>query len=1020
MDLAAKLIEPDQSLRPGYEPFEGYRLESQIGRGGFGEVWRVNAPGDLKKAIKFVFGHHDDSRASREMRSLERIRTIRHPFLLTLERFEIVNDRLVIVTELADGSLEDIYKRHRAAGSCGIPRASLLKNLSDTADGLDYLHQQFGLQHLDVKPANLLMVGGHVKIADFGLLKDLGDIDCSVVGGLTPIYAPPELFDGRPSLHSDQYSLAILYQEMLTGMRPFTGRTIAQLATQHVHSSPNLEPLPPRDRNIVARALEKDPNRRFESCEEFVNELSRTNQTSVCVIKDAKIVAKPKIGDLPAIKDCEGVSATTGSKILVVGLGGTGLDCIESLQRVAMATCTETTIDAVAIDVDFDSSLRIKMDEQYKSRFRFRNVHTPLRTATEYRRDAASRFATISRRWIYNVPKDGQTQNMRPVGRLAMVDHGQRITSAINEAIEAAAAASITDNLHVYVVGSISGGTGSGMYIDVVHQLRHLLDQHGLQNVSIVSLLSCPPFGGEDSSRLAYHNTHASLLEINHFLKPENGYPGDVGAGFHSVPAARTPLHDLYLMPGNANSKYGCRPVETIVKYLWNSSHDAAEILRNARSRSTDNSTRPGLPCLRTVGIVSIGRSQSGHQNRLTASLVSELLSDWLGTPKNAKTAAASLSSRISRRSGLTHENVFGSILKTLSSPESAIEIDPSRLNSAPADGSMDYIASSVCSQLHREISLALGDRDHDLSTMITALGGIEDHAQTILTQWKNEIFSNAEGRNSQQAGRLIAIGNYVIAQIVSHCERMVQRLECLAAIIAVAIVEIHRSEPGEDPWCLLPKDMQSCRTDLMKTIHQATVNKFLVRPLNDVNSNLAAAAMTEQLSDAVEPHLVSVLNELVERMDLSGADGPVQSQLKGLATGRSSSKDGSTSGTQSSLSPTILPAESNVPQVAENIEDAMAMVRPPLIDFGGEQRMLLLVPSQAQRLELETVVRAHHSGSISVLVRKGASTTLIQEVQSVPLQGLVTRLEVIGGDSQITSRLSSRIDVEWSSTDMR
>ncbi len=85
-------------------------------------------------------------------------------------------------------------------------------------------------------------MGGRIKVADFGLVKDLQDVNCSIISGLTPVYAAPELFDGRPNNHSDQYSLAIVYQEMLTGALPYEGRTTAQLAAQHLHSRPRLGP----------------------------------------------------------------------------------------------------------------------------------------------------------------------------------------------------------------------------------------------------------------------------------------------------------------------------------------------------------------------------------------------------------------------------------------------------------------------------------------------------------------------------------------------------------------------------------------------------------------------------------------------------------------------------------------------------------------------------------------------------------------------------------------------------------
>ena len=70
--------------------------------------------------------------------------------------------------------------------------------MSDAADALDYMRQTFSLQHLDIKPENLLILSGRVKVADFGLVKDIQDVTVSLVGGLTPIYAAPEVFAGPP------------------------------------------------------------------------------------------------------------------------------------------------------------------------------------------------------------------------------------------------------------------------------------------------------------------------------------------------------------------------------------------------------------------------------------------------------------------------------------------------------------------------------------------------------------------------------------------------------------------------------------------------------------------------------------------------------------------------------------------------------------------------------------------------------------------------------------------------------
>ena len=179
-----------------------------------------------------------------ELKALSRIKEVRHPFLLSLERIEVIDGQLIIVTELADASLMNRFEECVASGRPGIPRDELLIYMSDAADALDFMRENFSLQHLDIKPENLLILSGRVKVGDFGLVKDIQDVAVSMVGGLTPVYAAPEVFGGHPSLHSDQYSLAIVYQELLTGVLPFSGHDHGQLATQHQCGSPRLAPLP--------------------------------------------------------------------------------------------------------------------------------------------------------------------------------------------------------------------------------------------------------------------------------------------------------------------------------------------------------------------------------------------------------------------------------------------------------------------------------------------------------------------------------------------------------------------------------------------------------------------------------------------------------------------------------------------------------------------------------------------------------------------------------------------------------
>jgi serine/threonine protein kinase len=265
----------------------GYQLVERIGVGGFGEVWRAIGPGGFPKAVKILFGNLSGPQAETELKSLNRIRDLRHPFLLSIERVEVVDGRALVVTELADRSLDQRFRELASSGQRGVARDELLRYLRDAADALDFMSDEHGLQHLDIKPENLLLQGAHAKVGDFGLTKAIGSGRHSQINGFTPLYAPPELFEGRPDRGSDQYSLAIVYQTMLTGTPPFNGRTPSQLMAQHLKTSPDLSSLLPSDRAVISRALSKNPRTRFPSCRQFVDELmkrrptkSLSNQTS--------------------------------------------------------------------------------------------------------------------------------------------------------------------------------------------------------------------------------------------------------------------------------------------------------------------------------------------------------------------------------------------------------------------------------------------------------------------------------------------------------------------------------------------------------------------------------------------------------------------------------------------------------------------------------------------------------------------------------------------------------------------
>ena len=554
----------------------GYQLKERIGSGGFGEVWSAVAPGGLMKAIKIVFGYHDGKRAQAELKSLDRVKELRHPFLLSLERIEVFEGQLVVVSELADRSLADEFNICIAGGKDGISREDILRYMRCSAEALDYLSNSHGLQHLDIKPENLLVIGDHVKVADFGLIKDLHKASQSLMSGMTPAYAAPELFDGRPGKNSDQYSLAIVYQEMLTGCRPFSGTTPAQLAAQHMNGKPDLLSLPSSDQSIIAKALSKDPSCRFQSCCEMVEELfnrrrsakktarrrttnrvgedsntlnlhqadsSNPHDVTALISGHALPFQAAKVEILPP-PECD-ATTTQVRPTLYIGVGSTGNRIIQKIktQLVARYGSMENlpSLKLHAIDSDRDaineivrtSTCPLDLSEV---------IETPLKKPEAYRSQQKSHLSWLSRRWLYNIPRTLRTEGLRPLGRLAYSDHFDTVYSQLEKTIREISKpenlATTADTLdidpgslvpRIIIVTSISGGLGSGMVLDLAYSARLLMHECGFEPDSVVGIMLHSTYQRLRDPGLSSANAFAFLTELRHFC--EVGFPGDADNG---------------------------------------------------------------------------------------------------------------------------------------------------------------------------------------------------------------------------------------------------------------------------------------------------------------------------------------------------------------------------------------------------------------------------------------------------------------------------------------------------------
>jgi serine/threonine protein kinase len=600
------------------EPIPGYRLVERLGGGGFGEVWKAEAPGGLFKAIKFVFGDlkgagEDGQRAEQELKALSRVKTVRHPYVLSLERYDIIDGQLIIVMELADRNLWDRYKECRAQGLPGIPREELLRYMEETAEALDLMNKEYQLQHLDIKPQNLFLVHQHIKVADFGLVKDLEGTQASVTGGVTPVYAAPETFDGYVSRFSDQYSLAIVYQELLTGQRPFVGSNVRQLIVQHLQAPPNLASLPPEDRPVIGRSLSKLPDHRFPSCREMVEHLRRNDGAPAqnghavpapapvpaaelsgiisdthsaptaslrqrsedsapgtthflraqegAILKDG-VPGRPKappevVGDgclLPALVIGVGQLALTVLQRLRESLTERfgGLDRLPQLRLLLLDTDPEVVRGAGRLG----HGAALSAGEVVLAQLNRPSYYL------KQREDRPALESWLNPRMLYRIPRSQVTTGVRALGRLAFTDNYRAIARrlqaelqdiqdvhAVQSAARRTGAGLRTNRPRVYVITSLAGGTGSGMFLDLAYTLRALLKQAGYEQPDVTGVLLLPPVDRSRTRTLALGNAYAALTELAHYGSPASRFSGHYHEREAAVEDSDPPFSRTLLLP---------------------------------------------------------------------------------------------------------------------------------------------------------------------------------------------------------------------------------------------------------------------------------------------------------------------------------------------------------------------------------------------------------------------------------------------------------------------------------------
>jgi serine/threonine-protein kinase len=257
------------------DTFEDYVVEGVVGHGGSATVYRAHHATGRTGAVALKVldeRHHDPLHMARLLREFEFAKRTVHPHVVTM--YECGPGWLAMQL-IGGGTVLNLSARQ-----------DRLTALAQIANALDHVHET-DIVHCDVKPSNILVsetfsTGGAI-LTDFGIARAVTD---DVTRRPTHIevslpYAAPEVLRGRsPSAAADEYALACTTVELLTGSPPFVAPTSMALMDAHLNNkvpkySRRIDWLPRAFDSILARAMAKSPDLRYQSCSEFISLVTR-------------------------------------------------------------------------------------------------------------------------------------------------------------------------------------------------------------------------------------------------------------------------------------------------------------------------------------------------------------------------------------------------------------------------------------------------------------------------------------------------------------------------------------------------------------------------------------------------------------------------------------------------------------------------------------------------------------------------------------------------------------------------
>ncbi len=671
----------------------------------------------------------------------------------------------------------------------------------------------------------------------------------------------------------------------------------------------------------------------------------------------------------------------------------------------------------------------------HDERIRFKNdelLSISLRNAEAYRKTGEKYSRWLSRRWIYNIPRSLSTEGIRPLGRLALADHISTVLEHLHQKLPALAneddLLQSAKNLgmradaepRIVLIGSISGGIGSGAIPDLAYAIRTVLLEHGMSDRNITGILVHASADTTTDSILSVSNTYACIRELSHYAKL--GYPGDESMGLPSFdgefPAA---FSDIYFL--NTRQSQLAATATKIADYLFLDINSGCgeyfERVRNGR----DEAGRQSFRCL---GISHLDLQTEKIRSRFANHLRKRLFDRWLARSPQQEVLPSWHQAADSLFRGLAVDSELVSIGRRLAEDGEQADASPvatmTDRRAAPLDeppGEFDWIdplpqttpVTDPVTRCIRPLSTALWARVGCLldDPQFRFAGALYVHQQCLdalarrsakvdarLARLAAQIKEDAEGDQPRQPP----------CQLLSEMEELQYR--------KLALQKITQGDEG------LVQEFHSVRA-LLETSASAIQNSLATDP--EIPSTLSlGSALTQQLSCQVEP-LLEELDSVAEKhyfvaqggLRQAAANGSsaashladfLEAEMRRLVTRSLRGID-----VNQVLQTALGETDKLRDVVAKHLQEAL----PSINDCGGSIRLLIAAPPTTSPDPLAATAAELFRCPATFLNQTDGDVTFCFESAELSSSDLGLRLiDECPEATRYVDRIPGRSDVEW------